>query len=171
LSKGHNSLKKTKEKKMRKINQIGIAVILFVALLSTSFTFAQMHRGGMMQGNHHKMMMEKLNLTDSQKEAVEDLHFSHKREMIDLKADLEKKELDMQELLSKGNYTRDDYLAKVKAISSAKEKMALVKANHRMDVYDLLTEEQRKTFNEMKGHMGNKMKMKKMKHRKMMDKS
>jgi Spy/CpxP family protein refolding chaperone len=156
---------------MRKLNHIGIAVILFVALLSTQFTFAQMQRGGMMQGNHHKMMMEKLNLTDTQKEAVEELHFSHKREMIDLKADLEKKELDMQELLSKGNYTRDDYIGKVKAISSAKEKMALVKANHKMDVYDLLTDEQRKTFNEMKGQMGNKMKMQKMKHRKMMDKS
>ncbi len=35
--------------------------------------------------------------------------------------------------------------------------MALAKANHRMDVYDLLTEEQRTTFDEMKGRMGNRM--------------
>ena len=91
--------------------------------------------------------------------------------MIDLKAALEKKQLDKQELLSKGNYTRDNYLGKVKAISDAKDKMALAKANHRMDVYDLLTEEQRKTFDEMKGRMGNRMNMNKMKHRRMMDKS
>ncbi len=154
---------------MRKLNLAGIAAILFIALISTQFSYGQMERRGMNQGDHHKMMMEKLNLTDTQKDAVEVLHFSHKREMIDLKAALEKKKLDKQELLSKGNYTRDNYLGNVKAISDAKDIMAIAKANHRMDVYDLLTEEQRKTFDEMKGHMGNKMNMNKMKHRRMRD--
>ncbi len=163
---------------MRKLNLAGIAAILFIALISTQFSYGQMrgrgcyqsdHHKMMMQSDHHKMMMEKLNLTDTQKDAVEELHFSHKREMIDLKAALEKKQLDKQELLSKGNYTRDDYLGKVTALSNAKDKMALAKANHRMDVYDLLTEEQRKTFDEMKGRMGNKMNMNKMKHRRMRD--
>ena len=154
---------------MRRLNLAGIAAILFIALISTQFSYGQMERRGMNQGDHHKMMMEKLNLTDTQKEAVEELHFSHKREMIDLKATLEKKKLDKQELLSKGNYTRDDYLGNVKAISDAKDIMAIAKANHRMDVYDLLTEEQRKTFDEMKGRMGNKRNMNKMHHRRMRD--
>ena len=91
--------------------------------------------------------------------------------MIDLKADIERKKLDMKELLSKGNYIREDYLLKVKAISDSKEKIALAKANHRMDVYDLLTEEQRKTFDEMKGHMGNGKQLGRMKYRKMRDKN
>lgn len=154
---------------MRKLNLAGIAAILFIALISTQFSYGQMERRGMNQGDHHKMMMEKLNLTDTQKDAVEVLHFSHKREMIDLKAALEKKKLDKQELLSKGNYTRDNYLGNVKAISDAKDIMAIAKANHRMDVYDLLTEEQRKTFDEMKGHKGNKRNMNKMHHRRMRD--
>ncbi len=154
---------------MRKLNLAGIAAIIFIALISTQFSYGQMERRGMNQGDHHKMMMEKLNLTNTQKEAVEVLHFSHKREMIDLKAALEKKKLDKQELLSKGNYTRDDYLGNVKAISDAKDIMAIAKANHRMDVYDLLTEEQRKTFDEMKGRMGNKRNMNKMHHRRMRD--
>ena len=154
---------------MRRLNLARIAAILFIALISTQFSYGQMERRGMNQGGHHKMMMEKLNLTDTQKDAVEVLHFSHKREMIDLKAALEKKKLDKQELLSKGNYTRDDYLGNVKAISDAKDIMAIAKANHRMDVYDLLTEEQRKTFDEMKGRMGNKRNMNKMHHRRMRD--
>ena len=154
---------------MRKFNLAGIAAIIFIALISTQFSYGQMERRGMNQGDHHKMMMEKLNLTDTQKEAVEELHFSHKREMIDLKAALEKKKLDKQELFSKGNYTRDDYLGNVKSISDAKDIMAIAKANHRMDVYDLLTEEQRKTFDEMKGRMGNKRNMNKMHHRRMRD--
>ncbi len=156
---------------MRKLNLAGIAAILFIALISTQFSYGQMERRGLNRGDHHKMMMEKLNLTDTQKEAVEELHFSHKREMIDLKAALEKKQLDKQELLSKGNYTRDDYLGKVTSVSDAKDKMALAKANHRMDVYDLLTEEQRTTFNKIKCRMGNRMRMGmgmgKMKHRRM----
>ena len=156
---------------MKKLNLAGIAVILFIALISTQFSYGQMERRGMHQGDHHKMMINNLNLSDTQKEAVEELSFSHKREMIDLKASMEKNKLDMQELLSKGNYTRDDYLNTVKTINDAKEKIAFAKANHRMDVYDLLTEEQRKTFNEMQGRIGNKMKMKKMKLRKMKDKS
>ncbi len=169
MSKGHNSLTKKKETKMRKLNSAGIAAILFIALISTQFSYGQMERRGMHQGYHHKMMMEKLDLTDTQKEAVEELHFSHKGEMIDLKSALEKKKLDRQELLSKGNYTRDDYLGNVKAISDAKEKIALAKANHRMDVYGLLTEEQRITFDEIKCCMGNRMGMGKMRYRKMMD--
>jgi Spy/CpxP family protein refolding chaperone len=171
LSNGHKSLIKTKEKKMNKLNLAGIAAILFIALISTQFSYGQMEKSGMHKGDRHNMMTEKLNLTDTQKEAIQDLKLSHKSEMIDLKADLDKKELDMQGLLSKGNYTRDDYLGKVKANSNAKEKLALAKANHKMDVYDLLTEEQRKIFNEKKGCGGDKMKMKKMKHQKMMDKS
>jgi Spy/CpxP family protein refolding chaperone len=156
---------------VRKLNLSIIAAILFIALLSTQFNYGQMEKRGMHQGDHYKIMQEKLNLTDTQNEAVEELHFSHKREMIDLKADIEKKKLDMKELLSKGNYTRDDYLGKVKATSDAKEKMALAKANHRMDVYDLLTEEQRKTFDEIKCCPGNRRQMGKMRYRKMMDKS
>jgi Spy/CpxP family protein refolding chaperone len=156
---------------MKKLNLSRITTILFIVLISTQFGYGQMERRGMHQGNHYKMMKEKLNLTDTQNEAVEELHFSHKREMIDLKAAIEKKKLDKKELLSKGNYTRDDYLNKVKAISDAKEQMALTKANHRMDVYELLTEEQRKTFDEIKCCMGNGRQMGKMRYRKMMDKS
>jgi Spy/CpxP family protein refolding chaperone len=155
---------------MIKLSLAEIAAILIIVLMSTQFSYGQMERRGMHRGDHYKMMKEKLNLTDTQSEAVEELHFSHKREMIDLKAAMEKKKLDMKELLSKGNYTRDDYLIKVKAISNTKEKMALVKANHRMDVYDLLIEEQRKTFDEIKCCKGNSRQMGTMKYRKMMDK-
>jgi len=152
---------------MKKLNLAGIAAILFIALISTQFTYGQMERRGMQWGNHFKFMKEKLNLTDTQSEAVEELHFSHKREMIDLKAELENKKLDKKELMSKGNYTRDEYLIKVKAISDAKEKMDLAKANHRMDVYDLLTDDQKVIFNDMKCCMGNNRGMGRMRFRDM----
>jgi len=151
---------------MKKLNLAGTAVILFIALISTQFVYGQMEKHGMHQGFQHKMMMKKLNLTDSQQEAIQDLRFNHKNEMIDLKADLEKKKLALQELKSRGNYTRDEFLSKVKSISNAKEKNALAIANHKMDVYELLTDDQRKIFNEMRDHSRHN--MKKMKHKMMM---
>ena len=154
------------EKKMKKLNLAGIAVILFIALISTQFVYGQMEKREMHQGFQQKMMMEKLNLTDSQQEAVQDLRFNHKYEMIDLKADLEKKMLAMKELKRRGNYTRDEFLSKVKSISDAKENIALAIANHKMDVYELLTDDQRKIFNEMRDHSRHN--MKKMKHKMMM---
>ena len=154
---------------MRKLNLSIVAAIIFIALISTQFNYGQMERRGMNRGDHYKIMKEKLNLTDSQNEAVEELHFSHKREMIDLKAEIEKKKLDMRELVSNVNYTREDYLDKVKAISDAKEIIALAKANHRMDVYDLLTEEQRKTFNEIKCCQGKGRQTGRMRFRQMRD--
>ena len=150
---------------MRKLNLIGIAVIVFIALVSTQSVYGQKERHGMHRGSQHKMMIKKLNLTDSQQEAIQDLRFNHKNEMIDLKADLEKKKLAMQELKSRGNYARDEFLSKVKSISNAKEKNALAMANHKMDVYELLTDEQRKIFNEMRDHPRHN--MKKMKHKMM----
>ena len=146
-----------------------MATILFVLLISTQFSYGQMRNREMCRGNHYKIMKEKLNLTDTQSEAVEELHFKHKSEMIDLKAALEQIKLEKNELLSKGNYTREDYLDKVKAISDAKEKMALARANHRMDIYDSLTGEQRKTFDEMNCCKGNRRPMGRMKYRQMRD--
>ena len=70
--------------------------------------------------------------------------------MIDLKADLQKKKLALKELTNNGNYSRDDYINAVKAINAAKNNIATSMANQRMDVYDLLTPEQKKTFDDMR---------------------
>ena len=111
------------------------------------------------KGDFKGMMLEKLNLTDEQKAAVEKLKLKHQEEMIDLKADLEKKELALKELTNNGNYSRDDFVNAVKAISAAKNNIALSFANHRMDIYELLTPEQKKTFDNMRDNFRKKMPM------------
>ena len=155
---------------MKKLNLSVMAIILFVLAISIQFSYGQMRNREMCRGNNYKIMQEKLNLTDTQSEAVEELHFKHKSEMIDLKAALEQIKLEKNELLSKGNYTREGYLNKVNAINDAKKKMALAKANHRMDIYDLLNDEQRKTFDKMNCCKGNRRQMGRMKYRQMRDK-
>jgi Spy/CpxP family protein refolding chaperone len=101
-----------------------------------------------------KQVHQQLNLTEEQQTKVDELKFAHQKEMIDLKANLDKKELDMNELKSKGNYTRDEYLNKVNEIISARNKIALSIANHHMDVYQLLDENQKKEWNKMSHQFG-----------------
>jgi len=154
---------------MRKTNLFGIAIILLFALFSTQFAYGQMQMRDMNMGNHHKMMMEKLNLTAEQQDAIEKLMIAHQKQMVDLKANLEKKKLDLKELQLNTGYTRDEFLSKVSAINEAKNKIALAMANHKMDVYELLTDDQKETFNEMGDSMGKMMKnrMRMMKQEKM----
>ncbi len=102
---------------------------------------------------------EKLNLTDEQEAKIEDLRINHQKQMIDFRAELEKKELELQELKNKGEYTREDYIGKIKELSEIRNRMQLAGANHQMDVYELLDPAQKATWNDFKkrfpGHNDN----------------
>jgi Spy/CpxP family protein refolding chaperone len=94
----------------------------------------------------NKNIWERLNLSDEQKEKVQNLRLKHQKEMIDLKAELERAEFTLGELKAKKNFSRTDYLTAVEKINEAENKISLSRANHRMDVFELLTDEQKKEF-------------------------
>lgn len=93
---------------------------------------------------------EKLNLTDEQETKIEGLRINHQKQMIDFKAELEKKELELRELKNKGEYTREDYIGKIKELSEIRNRMQLARANHQMDVYELLDPTQKATWNDFR---------------------
>jgi Spy/CpxP family protein refolding chaperone len=97
---------------------------------------------------------QKLNLTEEQQEKIDAMRLGHQKEMIDLKAGLEKRKLEMAELKNKGNYTREEFLSKTNEIISARNKIALSLANHQMDVYPILDETQKKEWNKLSGEFG-----------------
>ncbi len=132
---------------MKKLSLIG-GIILAVLIVTAVNFYPQkvdQHKGEQFRGR----MLEKLNLTDEQKNKIENLRFKHQEEMIDLKADVQKKRLALKELQHSGNYSRADYLNMVKDLNSSRDKIATAMANHRMDVYELLNDQQKKIFNEM----------------------
>jgi len=130
--------------------KIIIAVLLtFCIILAGAFSFAQPERENR-RDNMRKKIHEKLNLTDEQQSQIEKLRYTHQEMMIDLKADLEKEELSLKELKNAGNYSRSEYIAKIEEIIAAHNNLRLAKANHHMDVYELLDAEQQVTWNEMK---------------------
>ncbi len=96
-------------------------------------------------------ILEKLNLTDEQKSKIEEARLSHQNQMIDLKANLQKKLLALKELRVKGNLDRNSVIAAVKDINQAKDEIAIARANNLMDTYEILTPEQRKTIKDNVG--------------------
>ena len=143
-----------------------LIAILYVLLVSQTL-FAQ----EMMQERHRDQLKihQKLNLTEEQQEKVDALKFDHQKEMIDLKATLEKKELEMAELKNKSNYTREEFLNKVNEIISARNEIALSMANHQMDLYELLDDNQKKEWNKFSGEFGERRQKRMMKMMKDVD--
>lgn len=115
-------------------------------LFSQEFRQGNRERDEMRKGDR---IQEKLNLSDKQVDKIEELKLSHRKEMISLRADIESKEVDQEELKSGLNFTREEYLKKVNEIISAKNKLELARANHQMDVYQLLDDNQKQEWNKM----------------------
>lgn len=108
-------------------------------------------------------LQDKLNLSDHQINQIEELKLNYKKEMIDVKANVERKKIEMSELKRKGNYTRDEYLEQFNGILSAKNEVAHLRANHQMDIYGILDENQKQEWNKLTLHSddGEKHKFKK----------
>lgn len=104
--------------------------------------------------NCRQQCFNKLDLTEEQQEKVETMKLDHQMEMIDLKANLEKKKLGLADLKNNGNYTRDEYIGQIEQINSAKEAIAISRANFKMDVYEILDADQKKEWNELSINFG-----------------
>ena len=145
-----------------------IAGIIVVVLIAAAVNFYPQQREKNRGESPRGRMFEKLDLTQDQKDKIEQFSITHQKEMIDLRADLQKKRLDMRELVRKGNFSRSDFLNIVNELNGARDKIATAKANHMMDIYSLLTDQQKKIFSEMHMMKGSGCMMDKMMKRKQM---
>jgi Spy/CpxP family protein refolding chaperone len=130
---------------------LAVAAIFALSLITDSF--AQMERMKMREKMRDRIE-EKLNLTDSQKDKIEELRVNHHKKMIDLKANLEKKEVELRALRRSDKLNRSDLLKLTKEISEIKNTMAVEMANHHMDIYELLDNNQKQIWRDMKPERG-----------------
>jgi Spy/CpxP family protein refolding chaperone len=135
------------------MSSIKIVLLIIVMSVAASFTNAQPkgHEnndkgkdGKGMQFHQMKLIAEKLHLTDQQKDKMKSLQGDQMKKMIDLKADLKKSMIDLKEIKDKANFTRADVLDQVGKLNKIKNDIALSKANHLMDLWEILTPEQQK---------------------------
>jgi Spy/CpxP family protein refolding chaperone len=124
------------EQYMKRLFNIALALLIAGAFSSTAFAHEGMRHNG-------DAFFKKLNLTAEQKEKIQSLREQHEKTMIDLKAELGKAMIDKREIVRKGNIDRKSFLDADDKVLAVQNKIHTAMANHKMDVYALLTTEQK----------------------------
>ncbi|MEO8231187.1 MAG: hypothetical protein ABI638_02820 [Ignavibacteriota bacterium] len=142
--------------------------ILFAITIFNPQIYSQ-KRDNQQPKNLRMNLKAQLNLSEDQEKKIDVLRLSHEENLIKLNSELDFKNLDMKKLLSSDNITRVEMINLTKGLSGIKNDIALARANHQMDVYDLLDSAQRKIWMEKmekSGDMKKEMKDKMHKRRK-----
>jgi hypothetical protein len=128
--------------------------LLSVIVLGSSFSLGQEKKVFKFKkdGPMNWEMKDRLNLSDEQKKQFANLELQHEKKMIDLRAELEKSKLMKRELINKGGFSKNDYLAAEEKIMQAENNIRMEKAKLKMDKYALLDENQKKIFMEEPPH-------------------
>jgi hypothetical protein len=121
---------------------------LFVIIILGSVSYAQMGEWGN-RSNMREMIKKKLQLTPEQEKKISELRLNHQERMIDLTAEIKKKELAKEKVLSSDLIQRDDMLKITKDIQDIKNQIEIENVNHQMDIYSLLDANQRQTWKDM----------------------
>jgi hypothetical protein len=136
---------------MMNYRRLIITTVIFFTFAGIAENYAQEFGNEM---RHMRSNIGRLNLNDSQKEKINELRLNHKEEMIELRSELELKQLELEKLKSSKNFSGSGYINAVKEISTVKSKMAEARAIHRMNIYDLLDDNQKKEFLSFPEHSG-----------------
>lgn len=124
--------------------------VLALFFLSTSFFSIQPQQRKMMHPDINKeKLREQLHLSDDQMKNIDNLRLIHEDKMIDIKTGLAKKKLEIKKLRSSDEISRSELLKITKEIGEIKNKIAVEKVNHQMDVYEQLNIEQKKIWSNM----------------------
>ena len=117
-----------------------------------------------MQGMHdeYQMMCEELDLTDEQKEQMEDLHIRNRKEMITERANLELLDIDKRSAMKDKNFKQAKSVTK--EIFKMKQDIAISRIDQQEERWNILTPEQKEKAEELRGeHHSPKRKMMKRK--------
>jgi len=106
-----------------------------------------------------KMMTDKLNLTADQQKELKGLIVNTRRDLINLKRDLDLKNLDLEVAMFNEDPDEATVTKLIQETGSIKTKMQVLQVNERMKFKKVLTPEQQKKMKEMHKNMFQKMKM------------
>jgi Spy/CpxP family protein refolding chaperone len=132
----------------------GSLIALLLVLVIGSVSLAQEKR--MKKDFKERRGIEQLNLNEDQKSKIQELRLQHQKSMVDLNAELKNHQLALKEIKMKKDFSRSEYLSAVEKLNEVKNKISTSHANHRMDVYEQLDNEQREKFLMMGDRMRDK---------------
>jgi Spy/CpxP family protein refolding chaperone len=134
---------------MKKIALLGILSIFLIANLA----FARGYQKGGVRLPHGKWWImpevaEKLNLTDNEKTQLDALFVKSKKEIIDLKSEIKKQRLDLDQLLSSPTLDETVCTNKFNQIQDLRTQLAAERFKHLIEVRKILGN---KRFEELRG--------------------
>lgn len=133
---------------MKKKTLISIFMLL---LFCSSIVTARSHSHGMRSGER---MMAMLELSDEQAEKIEAIHLKASKSTLPLMSKMKIKEAELDELMVAEKPNRNAIIKKIQELESLKSEFKILNTLKRLDVRDLLTEEQRIKFDHMRMSRG-----------------
>jgi Spy/CpxP family protein refolding chaperone len=119
-----------------------LTLAAFLAIATTSF--AQYGpRDGDGPRRDGERLKEALDLTDEQFEQIEALRVEHLQKMAQMRINAEKAKLAVKETLVSDEIDAAKYIAAVKTHSEALSEMRVAGAEHRVEIYNLLNDDQK----------------------------
>ncbi len=116
------------------------------------------HRKGRHGGFHNlERMKELLSLNDSQVKKIAALNLNHKKKMLELIEKAAPKEIQLRRLLLEDKVDLSKVESLLKEISELRFQMRFNKIKHRLEIRNLLTDEQKMKLRSMRGKMRGKM--------------
>ncbi len=117
--------------------------------MTASAGYAQELRGCCPKGAEHELKMghemklEMLELTDEQREDIHSARVKAEKTIIPLKADIELKQLDLENEMKADTPNRNNIMKLTKDISDLKLKIKQTKIDQKLTIHGILTPEQR----------------------------
>ena len=135
-----------------------IGTVALACLITLTDTEAQRRGGrggGRGRGRGPEMTgMRGIELTDAQQEKMQAIRSTTAKQMVQLRADRQIAEMELQEALRKDTPSESDVKSKVAAVNKARGKILEVETNTRLKSLQVLTPEQRKQAQEMRQSRG-----------------
>jgi Spy/CpxP family protein refolding chaperone len=118
------------------------ASVLALALLGSGAARAQLPEGAIGKWWKRPRVVETLHLTPEQQERLEAIFAKNRRSFIDLKADIEKRQVDLEELMARKDSEPKKVSSAVDAFEQAKLRLRKAHAMMVLDMRDILTSDQ-----------------------------
>ncbi len=114
--------------------------------------------GGKLSGFHfYKKRAEDLSLSDSQIDKMKEKVFAFEKEMIDLKGAVKRAAIEMKQEASKDKISEGKLSQALDNMLKAKNKAVKKAFKHKMDLYNMLNDEQKKKLKELRKECRGKM--------------
>lgn len=132
---------------MKKTTVWIVAVVVVAGLSLTNLAWAQPQKGGCGGCQGHKGKsdgMMGMDLAEEQQKKFDDLKMKHIKQVMPLKTDLRIKQMELGALWRADELDAGKIIAKVKEIAGLREKLQVAKVEQKLNMYKVLTPDQRK---------------------------